>query len=196
MVTTMKAKFTKYHGMSAKELLEALSKERHIDITPPIDLDSILDVIGVKLEQSIDLDRLDTAGSVSIGVDGVPVIWINPLENRFPPRKRFTIAHEIGHLIKHIDPDVGINEYIDTRKTLNRKASYWDSKEYEANNFAAELLMPAGLLKEYGAKIIAEYTRSTGKKGVPIDKFISRMAEKFNVSEQAMRYRLKNIGAI
>jgi len=191
----MKAKFTKYYGKSAKELLAMLSEEGHIDIAPPIDLYSILNVLGVRLDESIDLDRLDTAGSVSIGMDGVPVIWINPLENSFLPRKRFTIAHEIGHLIKHIDPNVGMTEYIDTRKTLNRKASYWDSKEYEANNFAAELLMPTELLKEHGEKIIAKYRKLTGKK-MPIDRLISEMAKIFNVSEQAMRFRLRNIGAI
>jgi len=170
----MNNEFIKYHGMSAKKLLQLLADEHGFDISPPIDLEKILDILGVKIDQSIDFDKIDTAGSVSIGKDGVPIIWINPLENNYEPRRRFTIAHEVGHLIRHIDPDVGIREFIDTKKTLNRKESYWDSKEYDANNFAARLLMPVDLLKEYGEKVISEYKKETGKNGIPINKFIAK----------------------
>ena len=192
----MKSKFIKYHGMTEKDFLEALSEEFEFPLEPPIDLIKILETLEIKLDESIDFDRIGTVGSVSIGEGGVPTIWVNPIENDFEPRRRFTIAHELGHLIKHIDPEIGIKEFMDTEKTLNRKESYWDSKEYEANNFAARLLMPASLLKKHGNIIISEYKQETGKKGIPVDIFIEKMAKLFNVSKPAMRYRLKNIGAI
>ncbi len=192
----MKNEFTQYHGMSAKDFLRELSDKHGFDISPPIDLEKILELLNVKLDESIDFEKIDTAGSVSIRDGGVPTVWVNPLENNYEPRKRFTIAHEIGHLIRHIDPDIGVREFIDTKKTLNRKDSYWDTKEYEANNFAARLLMPVDLLKEYGNNIISEYKTKTGKNGIPVKIFIDRMAELFHVSEPAMKYRLKNIGAI
>lgn len=58
-------------------------------------------------------------------------------------RKRFILAHEIGHLILHRDIS---KLFSDTDKTLNE----WYVKgkhEIEANQFASELLMPTDLFK-------------------------------------------------
>lgn len=73
---------------------------------------------------------------------------------QFPERKRFVVAHEIGHLIMHRNmqlPD-------DTFSNFNiiagmEKALKNGKQELEANEFASELLMPAKLfLKEAKAK--------------------------------------------
>lgn len=58
-------------------------------------------------------------------------IYINDAENH--KRQRFTIAHEIGHLRLHNESE------IDYRTSINDPKNW---KEYEANRFAAELLMP------------------------------------------------------
>ncbi|BCB61388.1 hypothetical protein HaloA020_20890 [Halomonas sp. A020] len=191
----MKLEFTKYHKLSAKEFLECLKEDHGFDVQPPIDVEKIVELVGARLDISVDIEKISTAGSVSIRNNHAR-IWLNPLENNYEPRKRFTIAHEIGHLIQHIDPDIGVREFIDTNKTLNRKDSYWDSKEYEANNFAAQLLMPMSLLKKYGNEIIDKYEIESGGQAMSVDLFIERMASLFNVSEPAMKFRLKNIGAI
>lgn len=191
----MTHKFLDYHGLSAREFLSKLESETEFEINAPIDLEKIVDFIGAKLNVSVDFDRISTAGSVSLNNEHAE-IWINPIENNYEPRKRFTIAHEIGHLIRHISPDTGVKEFIDTKKTLNRKGSYWDSKEYEANNFAAQLLMPLKLIKQQGNQLISEYKAEHQVDNMPLSVFVSQMANKFNVSEPAMRFRLKNIGAI
>nr|VFK49283.1 MAG: Zn-dependent peptidase ImmA, M78 family [Candidatus Kentron sp. TC]VFK49569.1 MAG: Zn-dependent peptidase ImmA, M78 family [Candidatus Kentron sp. TC]VFK65188.1 MAG: Zn-dependent peptidase ImmA, M78 family [Candidatus Kentron sp. TC] len=189
-------KFLQYSGLPAKDLLETLEEEfQEFSITAPIDVEKIVRLLDVKLDEALDFDNLTTAGSVSIK-RGRAVIWVNPTENTYIPRMRFTIAHEIGHLILHIDPEIGIREFIDTKKTLNRKDSYWDSKEYEANNFAAQLLMPIDLINMHGDEIISSYVSDTGKERMPVTEFIREMANLFLVSEPAMKYRLKNIGAI
>jgi len=73
---------------------------------------------------------------------------------QFPERKRFVVAHEIGHLIMHRNmqlPD-------DTFSNFNiiagmEKALKNGKQELEANEFASELLMPTKLfLKEAKAK--------------------------------------------
>jgi Zn-dependent peptidase ImmA (M78 family) len=189
------SKFTKYHRYTAKEFLEALALEHSFPIEPPIDVEKIVHLLDVKLDETADFDNLTTAGSVSLNSDHAK-IWVNPIENDFEPRKRFTIAHEIAHLILHIDPENGVKEFIDTKKTLNRKDSYWDSKEYEANNFAAQLLMPVFLLKRHGKEIIDDYKKLNNGTNMPLRLFLKEMALLFNVSEPAMKYRLKNIGAI
>lgn len=61
----------------------------------------------------------------------VPVIWLNA---KMPnDRKRFSLAHELGHLVMHLRSQ-------DLDKTE-------DDKEREANEFAAEFLMPEAICK-------------------------------------------------
>lgn len=57
---------------------------------------------------------------------GIPVVIING--NRSNDRKRLDIAHELGHILMHLFPNIAIPEYRD--------------KEKEAFAFAAEFLMP------------------------------------------------------
>lgn len=55
----------------------------------------------------------------------------------YPPRSRFTLAHEIGHFqLGHAEAGV-VTDFFRGRST-----GYTDPHEREANEFAAELLMP------------------------------------------------------
>lgn len=101
-------------------------------------------------------------------------------------RVRFTIAHEIGHYLLHakdaklfVDKDEKIL-YRDRNSSTGELL-----KEREANSFAAALLMPEKLLR----KEIQKYKGSQ-------EKFISAIAKKFSVSEQAITIRLTNLGLI
>ena len=114
----------------------------------------------------------DISGQFSLDDDGA-VIRFNPREPRV--RQRFTIAHEIGHyVLAHGD------NFRDPLR--NFSASNYDPKEVGANRFAAALLMP---------EIAIEYwVMSQGVTDLSV------LAEKFDVSEAAMKYRLKNMGLI
>lgn len=68
-------------------------------------------------------DKFD--GEVVPDEDGLPIIYLN--KNLLGDRLRFTLAHELGHLIMHT------GSYIPT---------IIDDTEDEANRFASELLMP------------------------------------------------------
>ena len=90
-------------------------------------------------------------------------------------RKRFTIAHELGHVMLHqkeleANPDLGIMY----RQALGMSDP--DPKEREANHFAACLLMPASMVLRF--------------KDVPSTRTIAGM---FIVSEQAMKFRLESL---
>jgi Zn-dependent peptidase ImmA (M78 family) len=65
-----------------------------------------------------------------------------------------------------------------------------DSKEIQANTFAAALLMPADwILKEVG--------RLRARSPVPSDdELVARLGRKFRVSREAMSYRLGNLGLL
>lgn len=82
-------------------------------------------------------------------------------DDRHPNRKRFTVAHEIGHLILgHTQQN-----YDSSDKSLD---------DVEANQFAAELLMPLEMLKN----------------DIKIIKNVKELAKKYIVSEEAMWRRL------
>ena len=85
-------------------------------------------------------------------------------------RKRFTIAHEIGHRVLH-----GLGAVTDTLRNLRTWTK--GSKETEANVFASELLMPERLFKPMVAK------------QNPSLAFIDHLADVFRTSRQASAIR-------
>ena len=91
-------------------------------------------------------------------------------------RKRFTMAHEIGHYLLH--PSDALH-YDGPDVVYFRSANISKPEEVEANYFAAELLMP----EERLTKCLDLGVQS-----------ISELARRFRVSEQAMTYRLTNLG--
>lgn len=89
-------------------------------------------------------------------------------------RKRFTIAHEIAHFLLHSD---GQTEFRD--RTFARRANDPSHMEREADQFAADLLMPANDVRK---KISSGITS------------LSALAAQFGVSALAMKYRVQNLG--
>ncbi len=96
-------------------------------------------------------------------------------------RQRFTIAHEIGHYILHSQETLHYDTHHDTHPSeVSFRADNISSfEETEANHFAAELLMPEDSVQE----LIESGVTS-----------IQELAEKFDVSKDAMQYRLVNLG--
>lgn len=111
------------------------------ELTPPIDIFSLVthyakvDVLRLPL----DIDGV----SFNLKIPGrPPAVILN--DTRPPRRQRFTLAHELGHVL--IPWHVGIIlDEIDLSDNGN-DLSYWDL-ENEANRFAGELLMPRGWVK-------------------------------------------------
>lgn len=59
-------------------------------------------------------------------------------------RRRFTIAHELGHMVSYKD-EAGLDTFVDVRDEDGRG----NAAEIYANEFAGELLMPATSMREY-----------------------------------------------
>ena len=86
-------------------------------------------------------------------------------------RRRFTIAHEIGHFVLHPErcrPERG--------GAVNEAGRL---EEREADSFAAELLMPEHLVRE----AVREHGLDA-----------TRLADRFEVSRKAMLTRLRSLG--
>lgn len=107
------------------------------------------------------------------------IIAVN--ERNTPNRQRFTVAHECGHLIlghklnEHVDQSFFINR--DGRSSVGT-----DKDEVEANQFAAELLMPLRfLLRDLDG---VDFEAEDG---------IRKVANKYQVSATAMSFRIANV---
>ena len=116
--------------------------------------------------------------------DGSAVIGINSCHS--PQRQRFTIAHEIGHLLLHADENLHVDKNFPIGLRSKRPSNLVDEKEIEANQFAAALLMPADLIAEDVRPLI----------GMDVLVAIHKLATKYGVSEQAMSVRLSALRCI
>jgi Zn-dependent peptidase ImmA (M78 family) len=101
-------------------------------------------------------------------------------------REIFTLAHEIGHVILHLDDE---NSFIDDNVTINWRST--DEKEQEANYFAACLLMPFDDVNRF---IDLEIQNFQEKGLSAID--IARIMSEFNVSFDMALNRLESLDII
>lgn len=99
-------------------------------------------------------------------------IYVNA--NHHPYRKRFTIAHEIGHFILH---ESLIRDGI-VEDSLLRAEGFSNATEAEANRFAADILMPWHLIAREQERGISS---------------VERLAALFEVSKDAMSIRLLGV---
>jgi Zn-dependent peptidase ImmA (M78 family) len=114
------------------------------------------------------------------------IIGVNAIHH--PNRQNFTIAHELGHFLLHEGDEVHVDRgfQIKLRADFSRKGS--DVEERESNLFAAEILMPASFLKNDLKEVHALR--------LDVDDAVEELASKYNVSTQAMLFRLANLGYI
>jgi len=123
------------------------------DITNHIKKEKDLSIYSWAFGEDTDVIQITEGEKATIGYN----------KAQHPHRQRFTVAHEIGHLLLG---HTGKNFILD----LNSKKP----EEIEANQFAAELLMPLEMLK----------------KDLQSKKNAKDIAREYNVSEEAVWWRL------
>lgn len=140
-----------------------------------------IDAIVVLLGGSVQVEDSFTDGEV-VKEGNSFRISVSPFQDE--KRRRFTIAHELGHLFLHMG--YLVSEELWERQgdiAYHRMGNSNSEKEYQANEFAAAFLMPK---KEYLEKM-NEYSR-----GNVVN--TSQIAEYFNVSVDAASNRGKFLG--
>lgn len=181
---------------NAYELLDYLEKEcTDFELRAPIDIRQILKILSIQFDEKPNFKYIKLAGRIEIK-NGEPYIWANPLENNHEGRKRFTLAHELGHFMQHIAclGSAGKDKHFeDVSVSLNRDDN-WNEQEMDANNFAAQILMPNNLVNEEAIKIIERYNKDHSGAKIPKDQFIKQLANIFEVSESTAEFRLLKMG--
>lgn len=149
----------------AEDAARSVREEWGLGHDPVPKLAELLEERGIKVI-SIDLDDIDglAARVMRKGRDAARVIVVR--KNIWAERKRFTLAHELGHMV--MTAAGGIDD------------------EKAANRFAGAFLMPADVVRaEVGAQ------RSV----ISIGELVA-LKERFGVSVQAIAYRCLDLGII
>jgi Zn-dependent peptidase ImmA (M78 family) len=121
------------------------------------------------------------------------IIGINTRTSR--KRQRFSIAHEIGHVVLHPLTPLIVDHSVrmDWRDDISSLGT--NAQEIEANAFGAALLMPQEMVidsvKRYVSRAPIVSTGSSWR-----DSLVSELAREFDVSSEAMGFRLINLGIL
>lgn len=150
----------------------------------PIPVDRIAKKLGAIIRYS-PMDNEELSGMIFVK-NGIPIIGINALHH--PNRQRFTIAHELGHLVLHRD-EIEREVHVDTKflglMRDQKSAEGIDDIEIEANSFASELLMPLNIINQVIDEVVGDQVLD-----IESDPLLDKIASKFKVSRQAMQLRI------
>jgi len=169
--------------LAAQKLLRELGWKK-----VPVLLEAIAERLGIELA---DESLGDELSGVLIKKEGEAVAIVVNADHH-ENRRRFTIAHEIGHYVLRHPGEMFVDKTLRQRAVVvrrdGRSSEGTDRHEIEANRFAAELLMPKHAIEE-------EVSRRLSKRKSPnADALVADLAELFQVSSQAMEIRLVNLG--
>jgi Zn-dependent peptidase ImmA (M78 family) len=148
----------------------------------PVDIKKIIESHKISIRSQ---PMEDNMSSMLVIKDGRAVIGVNQAHSS--TRQRFSLAHELGHFLLH---SKSTRVFLDAstiffRDELASEGS--DIEEIEANNFAAELLMPASALRQ----IIRQQSLDAFD-----ERAVQRLAAQFEVSVQALTIRLTRLNLI
>lgn len=149
------------------------------------DIESAVENFGIEVKYS-DMSHIKSSEEISgyvHVVDGVPEIVINGFQSKL--RQRFTIAHELGHVLLHWQWQPGKHLPDGLVEISYRKESYSSvdaqQREKQADNFAAEFLAPL----ENVVKFLKEIREENPDKEVQI----SMISNEFKISNPSAFYR-------
>lgn len=166
-------------GKPESEALRLIAETEQDD---PLRVD--VEAVAAHLDAQIVLDRLDRLVSGLLYRDGLQVV-IGVNSSHGDRRRRFTIAHEIGHLVLHPGRPLFMDHIrVNYRDATSSTAT--DLEEIQANRFAAEILMPRD-------RVVAEVRRLSASPDAE-GSLVEELADSFDVSQQAMEFRLINLG--
>ena len=136
-----------------------LDSTMHLMKAPPVNLSIICDHLGIEVYAM----PCDAFGAICSGTGDIKFLTVN---GKLPQgRFRFSIAHELGHILLNHEP---LKHILERRKPdIERQADY----------FAAELLLPEPLLRgDCAAYNVPELTK------------------RYKVSRQSLELRLNGLG--
>jgi predicted transcriptional regulator len=172
---------------AAAALLEKAGFDLRVEI--PIDVQHLAEEVeNLDVQEHADLTTVEGAPSLPAGatLSGLLIpatrrVWVNAVEaQRSAGRRRFTIAHELGHWRLHSNAAGAHTRFCRSDEIGASQAEARAARqiEREANRFAAALLMPEARLREEAPKHHLN---------------VKVLADRFGVSVAAMQVRLEGL---
>ena len=116
-----------------------------------------------------------------------PIILVQKKHDK--KRKRFSLAHELGHFVLNSSPR-GVHLDRNTYFRSNLSSIGTDIEEKKANRFAAELLMPSDILWEILMNDMPDLIDAKEADGL---KALKDLAKKFEVSVAALTIKISGV---
>ena len=167
------------YGLARRKAAELL-REAGVDV-PPVPVERLAELCGADIRYEPFKGPMSGVLYNATDVQRA-VIGINALHPSV--RQRFSIAHELGHLILHDETELQVDRhaFVAFRDLTSSTAD--DPREVEANQFAAALLMP----EQFLGRSVNELDDD-----LDFEAAITKLAQRFGVSEQAMTIRLTSL---
>lgn len=161
--------------IKARELLEEIGCDDISDLS--------MDILVSGLGATLIMEPLKNSDGKIIRGNSKTLIKINS-EIPYEEKIRFTIAHEVGHFLLHDKLDLEVHN--DNNNTLNwfkstEQQARKGIQEWEANDFASELLMPEKMFRKF----------VENKKFSPY--LVKEIASHFKTSLTSVVYRLVSL---
>ena len=174
--------------LKARKEAQRLLKERGTH-SAPVDVHSIAERFARIVKSPLEPE---VSGVLVPQEKGNWIIIVN--ESHHPVRQRFTIAHELGHLLLHGYKTPHADRRFRFRDARSSEGSAIE--EIQANQFAAELLMPRELIIKAAIETIGfqvfDYVSS---QDTEFSEGLAALAKEYEVSQQAIAIRLSSIFA-
>ena len=166
--------FEKYNRIarSSFQIIKLLTEQVRSDYEqnePPINIYLIIERLGISLVPTAFDKVAAVVGRAESSLKRAPWIAVNSSQPSY--RQRFSIAHELAHLLLHEDELVLHAHYFKKQ---------FEQKEIDADSFASELLVPRKLLKASVESVTAQNTEEA----------VLLLSHLYQVSFAAMAYRL------
>jgi hypothetical protein len=165
------------------------------NFTIPVDIEDIVEQCGIDLDIKRGLADRGIMGQIGTNLDtGKFIIKID--EKLFEARHnqricRMTIAEEFAHFLLHRKTIENVKTYEDAIALKNHP--HWHKYERNAKWLAAALLIPAGHVLNDSRELYKQLVSSAGfVNPTAVKKYIRNLlADKYDVSVSAMKYRLE-----
>jgi len=171
----MALKYKKYNE-NLEQVVEKLHQELGVN-SIPVNLEIVTEKLGIRVKTA----PSEEFSGLLLRKNDTAMIGVNNEESQV--RQRFTIAHELGHFFLHKTKDTFV-DYRDN-KINNSSEFVRTDAEKQANMFAATFLMPKGYL-------ISDIKKMAKLEISELE--IGKLAKKYDVSRDAMNYRILNLG--
>lgn len=156
----------------------------HSFAAPPIPVEHLAKGLGVRVVYE-PFEGEMSGMLLQEEADAAPLIVVN--SRNAVVRQRFTLAHELGHLLMH-SKSLYVDRPLSVKFRDSQSSLAIDPEEIQANQFAAALLMPQTWVIRDADEVLARQQAASD------EHLIEELAKKYRVSPQAMEFRLANLG--